>query len=182
MDDKKLVALVAAVETLIDSSKSTLNMSASELQREASRSASARAELATITKDLKGVASSAISSIDKHYEAIKDESKKLFDLKQIIILSTIVVAVTIICAVGLKFYYNSFSGDVEREKTYISTLLNQRTQLQNEIAELQKTQANLGTFGATQTKLKDGRVGLAFPAGYNRIQLQSGEIFVYKPK
>ena len=181
MDDKKLIALVAAVETLIDSSKSTLNVSASELQREASRSASARTELATITKDLKSVASSAISSIDKHYEAIKDESKKLFDLKQIIILSTIVVAVTIICALGLKFYYNSFSGDVEREKAYISTLLNQRAQLQNEIAELQKTQANLGTFGATQTKLKDGRSGLAFPANYNKVVLQSGEIFIYKP-
>ena len=180
MDDKKLIALVAAVETLIDSSKSTLNVSASELQREASRSASARTELATITKDLKSVASSAISSIDKHYEAIKDESKKLFDLKQIIILSTVVVAVTIICAVGLKFYYNSFSGDIEKEKTSISMLLEQKTKLQNEVAELQKAQEKYGEFGAKPTILSDGRTGLAFPQNFNKINLSDGSIFIYK--
>jgi hypothetical protein len=59
-------------------------------------------------------------------------------------------------------------------------LLEQRTKLQNEVRELQKTQANLGTFGATQTKLKDGRTGLAFPQNYNKIDLSDGSIFIYK--
>lgn len=180
MDEKKIIAMVGAVENLSKSTESSINTAINELRTERQHARSIKDDVAMAVREVKEAAKTAVHSIDKRHESYEQQQKKLIDSKQVLIIGALIVGVCIICGICLKVWANSFSSDIEKEKAYISTLFEQRTKLQNEVAELQKTQANLGTFGATQTKLKDGRVGLAFPADYNQLKLNDGSIFIYK--
>ena len=186
MSDDKILSILKAneelkkyIENAIDSAVSKINTAAQDIKSEAKSFSYSHAQ---VVKDTESTSKSVLSSIDKRQAEFNEGLKNAVNMQKLYIIGGVIIGLFIFCGIGFKMWANSFSSDIEKEKAYISTLLEQRTQLQNEVAELQKTQANLGTFGATQAKLKDGRVGLAFPAGYNRIELQSGELFIYKPK
>lgn len=180
MSDEKIVAVVAGVETLKKSVEASMAAGINELRTESSRLKSIKDDVTMAVREIKEAAKSGVYSIDKRHESYEELQKKLITSKQLLIIVALIVSLSIVCGVTLKIWANSFSSDIEKEKASISILLEQRTQLQNEVAELQKTQANLGTFGATQTKLKDGRIGLAFPNSYHKIDLSDGSIFIYK--
>jgi outer membrane murein-binding lipoprotein Lpp len=179
-DENKIVAVVAGIESLKKSVEASMSAGINEMKTESSRLKSIKDDVATAVREIKEAAKSGVYSIDKRHESYEELQKKLVTSKQALIIGALIIGVCIICGICLKVWANSFKTDIDQEKAAITMLLEQRTKLQNEVRELQKTQANLGTFGATQTKLKDGRTGLAFPQNYNKIDLSDGSIFIYK--
>ena len=173
--------MVGAVENLSKSTESSINTAINELKTERQHARSIKDDVAMAVREVKEAAKTAIHSIDKRHESYEQQQKKIIDSKQVSIIAALIIGICIICGICLKVWANSFSSDIEKEKAAITMLSEQRVALQREIIELQKTQANLSTFGAKQIKLDDGRVGLAFPNSYHKIDLRSGDIFIYKP-
>lgn len=184
MNDDKILSILKAneelkkyIENSVDSAVQRLNTVAQDIKSEAKSFSYSHAQ---VLKETESVGKSVCASIDKRQTEFNEGLKNAVNMQKLYIIGAVVIGLFLFCGICLKMYANSFSSKIEEEKASISMLSEQRMALQREIIELQKTQANLGTFGAIQTKLKDGRTGLSFPASYNKINLSDGSIFIYK--
>lgn len=184
MNDDKILSILKAneelkkyVENSVDMAVQRLNSVAQDIKSEAKSFSYSHAQ---VLKETESIGKNVCSSIDRRQTEFNEGLKNAVNMQKLYIIGAVVIGLFLCCGFCFKMYVNSFSSDIEKEKASISMLLEQRIQLQREVAELQKAQEKYGEFGAKPTILSDGRTGLAFPSNFNKINLSDGSIFIYK--
>ena len=179
MDEQKLMMLVGAVENLIDTNKNSINTAVNELRTENNRLKSIKDDVSTTVRDLKDVAKSGVYSIDKRHESYDEQQKKLFNLKQLCVICSFIIAVAIIAVISIHFYASSIKSDIDKAKRELVTITEQKIAVQNEINELWNGRTFSMQLGLKAGE-KNGYKGVIVPNFLHSIKMNDGSTFFYQ--
>lgn len=179
MDEQKLMMLVGAVENLIDTNKNSINTAVNELRTENNRLKSIKDDVSTTVRELKDVVKSGVSSIDKRHESYDEQQKKLFDLKQLCVICSFIIAVAIIAVISIHFYASSIKSDITKAKEELQTITEQKIAVQNEINELWEGRSFAMQLGLKAKEINEKK-GIVVPAYLNSMKRNDGSTFYYQ--
>ena len=179
MDEQKIMMLVGAVENLIETNKNSMNIAVNELRTENSRLKSIKDDVSTTVRELKDVAKSGVYSIDKRHESYDEQQKKLFNLKQLCVICSFIIAVAIIAVISIHFYASSIKSDIDKAKKELVTLTEQKVAVQNEINELWEGRSFAMQLGLKAKEINDKK-GIVVPSYLNSMKRSDGSIFFYQ--
>ena len=171
--------LVGAVENLVDTNKTAMNVAVNELRTENSRLKSIKDDVSSTVRELKDVVKSGVSSIDKRHESYDEQQKKLFDLKQLYIICSFIIAVAIIAVISIHFYASSIKSDITKAKEELQIITEQKIAVQNEINELWNGRTFSMQLGLKAGE-KNGYKGVIVPNFLHSIKMNDGSMFYYQ--